>query len=137
MATIREAFGAKDPNPALKLLRDQGIITLETSASRGVGDKTEQVAALAVPAQEALEQAAVRRKTAPLRYAVVELLCAVGAASTKEICYFTGASSSTLRSLAKSGTITLEKREVYRRVDVDGVTPHGGAGAQPGAAGRF
>ncbi len=123
VATIREAFGAKDPNPALKLLRDQGIITLETSASRGVGDKTEQVAALAVPAQEALEQAAARRKTAPLRYAVVELLCAVGAASTKEICYFTGASSSTLRSLAKSGTITLEKREVYRRVGVDGVTP--------------
>ena len=123
VTTLREAFGSKDPNPALKLLRDKGIITLETSASRGVGDKTEQVATLAVPAQEALDQAAARRKTAPLRYAVVELLCSIGAASTKELCYFTGASSATLRSLAKSGVITLERREVYRRVKVEGVEP--------------
>ena len=123
VTTIREAFGTKDPNPALKLLRDKGIITLETSASRGVGDKTEQVATLAVPAQEALDQAAAKRKTAPLRYAVVELLCSIGSASTKELCYFTGASPSTLRSLAKSGIITLEKREVYRRITVEGVEP--------------
>ena len=46
---IREAFGVKDPNPALKLLRDRGILVLETSAARGVKDRTEQVAALAVP----------------------------------------------------------------------------------------
>ena len=123
VTTLREAFGTKDPNPALKLLRDKGIVTLETSASRGVGDKTEQVATLAIPAQEALDQAAARRKTAPLRYAVVELLCAVGEASTKELCYFTGASSATLRALVKSGVISLERREVYRRVMVDGVEP--------------
>ncbi len=123
VTTLREAFGTKDPNPALKLLRDKGIVTLEASASRGVGDKTEQVATLAIPAQEALDQAAARRKTAPLRYAVVELLCAVGEASTKELCYFTGASSATLRALVKSGVISLERREVYRRVMVDGVEP--------------
>ena len=121
VTAIREAFGTKDPNPALKLLRDKGIITLETSAARGVGDKTEQVATLAMPAQEALDQAAARRRTAPLQYAVVEVLCSIGEASTKELCYFTGASSSTLRALAKSGVITLEKREVYRRVQVEGV----------------
>ena len=37
VAQIKEAFGTKDPNPALKLLRDKGILTLETSASRGGG----------------------------------------------------------------------------------------------------
>ena len=121
VTAIREAFGTKDPNPALKLLRDKGIITLETSAARGVGDKTEQVASLAMPAQEALDQAAARRRTAPLQYAVVEVLCSIGEASTKELCYFTGASSSTLRALTKSGVITLEKREAYRRVQVEGV----------------
>ena len=119
VATVREAFGVKDPNPALKLLRDKGIIVLETSASRGVGDKTEQVASLAMSAQDALDQAAARRRTAPLQYAVVELLCSIGAASTKELCYFTGASPATLRALAKRGIISLERRAAYRRVTVE------------------
>ncbi len=123
LGQIRTAFGDKDPNPALKLLTEGGILTLETSASRGVGDKTEQVAALAMPAEEALALVAPKRKTGPLRYAVVELLCGVGSASSKEICYFTGASSATLRSLAKSGILTLEKREVLRRVKVEPVEP--------------
>lgn len=58
---IKEAFGLKDPNPALRLLRDKGILTLETSASRGVGDKTEQVAVLAIPPEEAMAQIAGKR----------------------------------------------------------------------------
>ena len=29
VAQIKEAFGTKDPNPALKLLRDKGILTLK------------------------------------------------------------------------------------------------------------
>lgn len=120
---IRDAFGARDPNPALKLLADQKILTLETSASRGVGDKTEQVACLAIPPEEALAQVEPRRKRAPLRYAVVELLAGIGCASSREICYFTGASSTTLRALAKSGLITLEKREVFRRVTPRDVEP--------------
>lgn len=121
---IKEAFGLKDPNPALRLLRDKGILTLETSASRGVGDKTEQVAVLAIPPEEAMAQIAGKRRSAPLQYAVVELLCGLGSASAKELCYFTGASGATLRALAKRGILTLEQREVFRRVSVpDGVEP--------------
>ena len=120
---IRGAFGDKDPSPALKLLTDQGILTLETSAARGVGDKTEQMASLALPAEEALAQVASRRRAAPQRYAVVELLCGIGRASVKELCYFTGASRATLRSLVKSGILTLEKQEVFRRVRVEEVEP--------------
>ncbi len=115
---IKDAFGARDPNPALKLLAEQGVLELETSASRGVGDKTEQIAYLAVPPEEALAQVTPQRKRAPLRYSVVELLAGIGSASSREICYFTGASPATLRSLVKSGLITLEKREVFRRVQV-------------------
>ncbi|MFR2331935.1 MAG: hypothetical protein ACLS63_02970 [Flavonifractor plautii] len=87
----------KDPNPALKLLRDKGILTLETSASRGVGDKKELVASLAIPPEEAMALVTPRRRSAPLRYAVTELLCALGSASAKELCYFTGAANATLR----------------------------------------
>ena len=123
LTQIRAAFEPKDPNPALKLLTDAGVLTLETSASRGVKDKTEQMAALALPAEEAMALVTPKRRTAPLRYAVVELLCGVGAASSKEICYFTGASAPTLKSLVKSGIITLEKREVLRRVELEAVEP--------------
>jgi primosomal protein N' (replication factor Y) len=111
---LRDALGVHDPNPVLKSLSDQGILTLETSAARGVGDKTEQVASLALPPEEALCQVEPKRKRAPLRYAVVELLAGIGSASSKEICYFTGASPATLRGLAKSGLIRLERREVLR-----------------------
>ena len=119
VAQIKEAFGTKDPNPALKLLRDKGILTLETSASRGVGDKKELVASLAIPPEEAMALVTPRRRSAPLRYAVTELLCAIGSASAKELCYFTGAANATLRSLEKSGIMRLEHREVFRRVTVE------------------
>ena len=119
VAQIKEAFGTKDPNPALKLLRDKGILTLETSASRGVGDKKELVASLAIPPEEAMALVTPRHRSAPLRYAVTELLCALGSASAKELCYFTGAANATLRSLEKSGILRLERQEVFRRVTVE------------------
>ena len=50
LGQIHAALGAADPAPALKLLTEAGILTLETSAQRGVGDKREKVASLAVPA---------------------------------------------------------------------------------------
>jgi len=125
LGQIRAAFGTKDPNPALKLLVDKGILELETSALRGVGDKTEQVATLAIPPEEAMALVTPKRKTAPLRYAVVELLSALGRVSAKELCYFTGASNTTLRSLAKSGILTLERQEVFRRVDTGPALPAG------------
>ncbi|MBE6973065.1 MAG: primosomal protein N' [Ruminococcaceae bacterium] len=125
MEQVRGAFGTKSPTAAIKLLSDKGIIDIETSAMRAVNDKTRQVAVLAIPAEEALAQVAPRRKSAPLRYAVVELLCAMGSAGVKELCYFTGASSATLRSLAQKGIITLEKQEVLRRVEQEEVEPAG------------
>ena len=117
MEQVRAAFGTKSPAAAIRLLTEKNIVSVETSAMRAVSDKTQQIAVLAIPAEEALAQVAQRRKSAPLRYAVVELLCALGSAGAKELCYFTGASSATLRGLAQKGIITLEKQEVLRRVD--------------------
>jgi len=125
MEQIRTAFGPKDPNPAIRQLAQRGIVQVETSAQRSVGDKTERIAVLAMPAEEAMALVTPRRRTAPLRYSVTELLCVVGQASTKELCYFTGASAATLRSLERSGILTLERREVFRRVSLDDVPPAG------------
>lgn len=112
---IRAAFGTSDPNPALRMLEKEGIVIHSTSAERGVGDKTEQVAVLAIPAEDALAMIGPKRRKAPLQYAVTEQLCALGRASAQELCYFTGASMTTLRSLAKQGVLSLERQEVFRR----------------------
>ncbi len=123
MEQIRQAFGTRDPNPAIRWLVDRGTAEVETSTQRGIGDKTEQLAVLAVPAEDAMAMVTPRRKSAPLRYSVTELLCTLGAASAKELCYFTGASMATLKSLAKSGILTLEKREVFRRAPPEAAEP--------------
>lgn len=123
MEQIRLAFGTRDPNPAIRRLIDSGVAVLETAAQRAVGDKKEKLAVLAVPAEDAMAMVAPRRKTAPLRYAVTELLCALGAASVKDLCYFTGASFQTLKSLEKSGILTLERQEVLRRTPLEDVEP--------------
>lgn len=115
VGVIREAFGTKDPGPALRSLLGKEILTLVTSASRGVGDKVERWASLAIPPEEAMAQANLKRKTAPLRYSVIELLSGIGSAPVKEICYFTGASNATIRSLEKGGFISIEEQEAYRR----------------------
>ena len=122
---IREAFGTKDPGPALRSLVNKGVLTLVTSAQRGVGDKTERWASLAIPPEEALAQVTPKRKTGPLRYSVVELLSGIGEASVKEICYFTGCTNSTIKSLEQSGLILVEEREAYRRATPENIQPAG------------
>lgn len=114
---VHAAFGASDPNPALRRLTEAGIISVETKAARGVGDKTVQVVSLAVAPAEALAAVSKRRGAAPLRYAVVELLATVGSAAVPDLCYYTGASAATVRGLAKSGLLRIDRRETLRRPD--------------------
>ena len=112
---IRTAFGVSDPGPAIRMLEQSGIIVREASAARGVNDKTEQIATLAMDPGSALALLTPKRRRAPLQYAVGEAICAVGETSAKELCYFTGASMTTLRALERMGILTLSRREVYRR----------------------
>jgi primosomal protein N' (replication factor Y) len=121
MKKIKAAFEKKDPNPAMRRLMPAGILNRHTGAPRQVGDKSEQRVTLLAPAEDALAQAAPKRKTAPVQYSVLELLCAAGSASSKELCYFTGATPGTLRSLAKRGLVSLTKQEVFRRAPASGV----------------
>ena len=109
------AFEGKDPKPSLRELVREGVLLLETGAKRKVGDKTEQIAVLNLPPQEAMALVEKRRESAPMRYTVTQLLCAIGSGSVKEISYFTGASKTTLKSLEKSGILRLEEQEVFRR----------------------
>ena len=91
---------------------------LETSAARGVGDKQERVAVLAIPPEDAMAQVRPRRNRAPLQYSVVEQLCVFGRISARELCYFTGASMATLKALEKRGLLALETQETFRRPEL-------------------
>ena len=121
LGQIRLAFGTANPNPAIHTLQENGIIVQESSAVRGIGDKTEQVAELAVSPEDALALITSKRRRAPLQHSVVETLCAVGQVAAKELCYFTGASMTTLRALEKAGILALSKREIYRRPELPDV----------------
>ncbi len=118
LGKIRLAFGTADPGAPIRSLADKGIIVKETQTARNVGDKSELVAALAMPPADAMALITPKRGRAPLQYAAAEALCAVGEVSAKELCYFTGASMATLRALEKRGVLTLSRREVYRRPDL-------------------
>ena len=89
-------------------------ITGQQDFLRKTSDKTEQIATLAASSEEALTYAHSRPKSAAMQKSVLELMCSVGSAAVKEICYYTGAKPSTVKRLAQLGYLTLSQREVLR-----------------------
>ncbi len=102
----------------LKKLLEKKLVLSEGTLVRNIGDKTEKIASLAVSAEEALEYAATRKR-APQQKALLEMLAVVGSCSVKELCYFTGAPSSSVTALEKAGYVELSHREVFRRPQFD------------------
>ena len=101
-------------NRALKYLLAKKWITTESDFLRRTGDKSEQIATLAASAEEALAFAASRSKGAAMQKAVLELMCSVGSAAVKDICYYTGASTQTVKRLGDLGYLALSTRPVLR-----------------------
>lgn len=99
---------------AIKALLKRKWITRETDFLPRTGEKSEKIASLAVPADQALAFAARRGKSAAMQKAVLELLAQVGSCAVKELCYYTGASTATLRRLAELGMVELSQRQVLR-----------------------
>ncbi len=111
---IRSLIGDADAlEAALKYLEKKKWITGERSYTRKTGDKTEKIATLIAPAEEAMEYAS-RCLRAPMQKAVLELLCGLGSVAVKELCYFTGAKVSTVKRLENLGYLELAEREVLR-----------------------
>ena len=89
-------------------------ITAHTEFQRRTSDKTEKIVTLASSPEEAMEYASHRPKSASQQKAVMELMCALGSVSAKELCYFTGAKMQTLKRLEALGYVTLSERPVLR-----------------------
>ena len=78
------------------------------------GDKLERIAVLAVSSEEAMAFARSRTKAAAMQKSVMELMCSVGVASVKDICYYTGASTATVNRLEKLGYLRFTQRQILR-----------------------
>ncbi len=112
---LREAVPDEEQlRKALKYLQSREWVRLRQDYRQKTGDKTEQIATLASSPEEAMEFASHRPKSAAMQKAVLELLCSLGSVAVKELCYFTGASSATVKRLEKLGYVELSSREVLR-----------------------
>ena len=112
-AALNELGGEKTGR-ALHAMAQQGILVCETTMKQRLGDKKARMVSLCVSAEEALAAVESKRRSAPVRYAVIELLCREGTLSSTEISYYTGATMQTLRGLNKSGLVEFSEQEVLR-----------------------
>ncbi|MCI8302361.1 MAG: primosomal protein N' [Oscillospiraceae bacterium] len=113
LETLRQACGETAPGVARELQR-RGLVTIDATASRKISDKQARRVSLAVTAEEALAAVEPKRRSAPMRYEVVKLLCAIGSGLASDVCYFTGASPQTLKGLERSGLVAFSQEEVLR-----------------------
>ena len=113
-AVLERTLLEEELKSVLGYLSGKKWISTQTDYLRRLGDKTEKIAALAVPPEEAMAYAASRPKSAAMQKAVLELLCSLGTAAVKELCYYTGAGVGTVNRLEQLGYLTLSHRPVLR-----------------------
>ena len=101
-------------NAVLAYLVRKKWVSGERNLLRQTKDKTEKIATLASSSEEAMEFASHRPRGAAMQRSVLELLCAIGSASVKEICYYTGATTATVNRLAELGYVSLTDKPVLR-----------------------
>ena len=112
---IHRVLEPADPARSLQSLVKKGILETDSREKRRIGDKRVSMVSLSVSPEEAAEAASSREKRSPLQAAVLRLLCTLEQVSLSELCYFTGASRSTVNSLEKAQLVIASQEEVFRR----------------------
>ncbi len=115
---LRTLLPDPELSEAIRYLSGKKLLQVDYSLKRRVRDRMDLFVRLEVSPAEAMEYAARRGKAAPLQRSVLELLCQLGSACAKDVCYFTGASMPTLRRLEKLGLVSFFSCEVLRRAKV-------------------
>ena len=113
-AKLRESFPGEELPGLLSYLQRKKLVACSSTRRRKINDKTEQIATLAVSAEETQAFAMGLPKSAAMQRAVLQTMCSVGSVAVKELCYFTGASTATVRRLESLGYLTLTERECFR-----------------------
>ena len=85
-------------------------------------DQFREIACLAIPLDEALQIMEAKKKRAPKQAEVLDLLCAFGELSSRDLLQFTNAARSTLNQLAKAGIIQTYHEEVLRKPELNEIS---------------
>lgn len=114
LSVIETKLGLTAQSPDFIALQEQGIVCKVNTAMSRVKDA---IAKTIRPVPEFTGKLTPRQKD------VYEVLCDVGEATEKELCYFTGASSSVVKALAQKGAVQVFEYEIYRRPAFYGEAP--------------
>ena len=119
---LRDALGDGAEKP-LKAMKKAKILTCETDAKRKIADKSHRMVELAVNTEDAYALTEPKRRSAPVRYEVVNFLATAGRTPAAEVSYYTGASARTLKAMEKAGLIAFSEEEELRVPSLDDVEP--------------
>ena len=119
---LRDALGDGAEKP-LKAMKKAEILTCETDAKRKIADKSHRMVELAVNTEDAYALTEPKRRSAPVRYEVVNFLATAGRTPAAEVSYYTGASARTLKAMEKAGLIAFSEEEELRVPSLDDVEP--------------
>ena len=104
---LLEIMGLNHDSDLLDKMAAKGLVTRYEDAVRRMGDATVKMARLS---RDFDESEKLTKKQAD----VVEILKMTGAASVKEICYFTGVTAAVVTNLERKGIVEFFDEEVYR-----------------------
>ncbi len=99
---------------ALKYLLQKKWITGNADFLRRTGDRSEWIAELAASAEEVHGFCQRHPRSFQKQRSVLEAMTAMGRVSVKELCYFTGATTATVRRLEEMGFLRLSEKPVLR-----------------------
>ncbi|MCQ2418182.1 MAG: primosomal protein N' [Clostridia bacterium] len=111
---LAQQFAPEELEDALRYLLNKKWLTAQTDYLRKVSDKTEKIVSLAVSAEEAEAFISAKRRSAAVQAQALKMLVDFGTVSAKELCYFTGATSATIKRLEEYGLVETTSREVLR-----------------------
>ncbi len=105
---LTQEIGLQPTHPELAVLLERGIVQKVNTATSRVQDATSKIVR-PIPG--------FTGKLTPRQRDVYQTLMDAGEASERELCYFTGASSSVVKALVEKGAAEAFEYEVYRRPD--------------------
>ena len=112
---IFKALGKVSDINILEKLVKKGVLFANVDAVRNVGDPTVKMVRLLPDFADV--------KLTSKQKEIVDLLCDIGEASVKEICYFTGLTSAVINTLVKNGVAEFFEQQIISLPDMQDLVP--------------
>ncbi|MFY9199086.1 MAG: primosomal protein N' [Acutalibacteraceae bacterium] len=108
---ILDDLGFSQESSVLERLLKKQLVARNYDATRNINDASKKMMRLIIDGQQ-LEEAMA--KLTKKQKSVVQMLCDVGSASVKEVCYFTGVTPAVTSAVVNKGIAEIYEHEVFR-----------------------